>query len=327
MKKTVVLTLMLASLAASTLAVEGDGGYAGAFLQMPLGARPTAMGGAYVGVSDDAAGAIFNPGGLAGMTHREFGSSYRIMTLDRKLGQAAIFLPIQGEAILGLHWIYAASGSVPERDQDGALLGRDFSQTTHQFSILFAKRFEPWLGVGANMSYLYSRLPKISANSVGFDIGGMLFVNELMDREKRDLFFVQDLKIGLVMRNITKQFRWNSEKYMVEYYVGGQGVEVTDKFPIEAALGVSARFLNRKLLVAYDAVKAERQSFKIRAGAEYQVSDQFSLRSGYSIYGFAAGAGFAFHPRPNQTLGIDYAFSTGRADAGSEHLFSIGLKF
>jgi opacity protein-like surface antigen len=327
MKKAIYLTLFLASLAVTTFAGEGDGGYAGAFLQMPLGARPTAMGGAYVGVSDDAAGALYNPGGLSGMTHREFGSSYRVMTLGRKLGQATIILPVQGQATLGLQWIFAASGSVPERDQDGALLGRDFSQTTHQFSILFSKRFEPWLGVGANMSYLYSRLPEISANSVGFDFGVMLFATDLIDREKRDLFFAQDIKIGLVVRNITKQFRWNSEKYMVKYYVGGRGVEETDKFPVEAALGGSARFLKKKLLVACDAMKSEFQSFKIRAGAEYQVSGQFALRSGYSIYGFAAGAGFSFDPRPNQTLAIDYAFSTGRADAGAEHLFSIGLKF
>ena len=327
MKRLYTLALVLASLASATLAADGDGGYAAPFLQVPLGARPTSMGGAYLGVSDDAAASMFNPAGLAGLLHREFGSSYRVMTLDRKMGQVSILLPVQGQATLGLHWIYAGSGSLPERDQDGALVGRDFSQTTHQFSLLFAKRFEPWLGIGVNMSYLYSRLPEISANSIGFDFGAMLFANELMDREKRDLFFAQDLKVGLVVRNISKQFRWNSEKYLVKYYVGGTGVEVTDKVPIEAGLGSSARFLEKKLLIAADALKTERQTVKARFGAEYQISNQFAVRSGYSVYGFAAGAGFNFSPKPNQTLVIDYAFSSGRADAGSEHMFSLGFRF
>jgi len=327
MKRLYTLALVLASLASATLAADGDGGYAAPFLQVPLGARPTSMGGAYLGVSDDAAASMFNPAGLAGLLHREFGSSYRVMTLDRKMGQVSILLPVQGQATLGLHWTYAGSGSLPERDQDGALVGRDFSQTTHQFSLLFAKRFEPWLGIGVNMSYLYSRLPEISANSIGFDFGAMLFANELMDREKRDLFFAQDLKVGLVVRNISKQFRWNSEKYLVKYYVGGTGVEVTDKVPIEAGLGSSARFLEKKLLIAADALKTERQTVKARFGAEYQISNQFAVRSGYSVYGFAAGAGFNFSPKPNQTLVIDYAFSSGRADAGSEHMFSLGFRF
>ncbi len=327
MKTSIRLVLFLAAFAANAVAAEGDGGYAGAFLQVPLGARPTAMGGAYIGLSDDASGALFNPAGLAGLPYREFGSSYRIMTQGRKLGYVSVLLPVQGMATLGFHWIYAGSGAVAERDRDGATVGRDFSQTTHQFAILFAKRFESWFSFGANLNYLYARLPKISANSVGFDFGGMLYVNELMDREKRDQFFAQDIRLGLVVRNISKQFKWNSEKYLIEYTQSSLGSEQTDKVPVEVGIGGSARFLQKKLLLDLDAMKSDKQSFKARVGGEYQISNAFSLRSGYSVYGFAAGAGFQFDLRPKQTLGIDYAFSTGRAGEGAEHLFSLGLRF
>jgi opacity protein-like surface antigen len=327
MKKILVVLVILAACGAASWGAEGDGGYAGAAFQVPLGARPTAMGGAYIGLSDDVSGVMYNPAGLAGIPYREFGTSYRIMTIDRKLGFASVIFPIQGMATLGVQWTYAGSGAVAERDRDGALVGRDFSQNTHQFGLTFAKRFEPWLGVGVNISYIYSKVPQISSNSVGFDFGCMIHVIELIDRERRDKFFAQDVRVGLVVRNITKQFRWNSEKYLKAYTTDGTGFEQTDKFPVEVGLGGSAKFVKRKLTIAADVVKNEKQSMKARFGGEYLLRSELALRAGYSIYGFAAGAGFQFDLNPKQTLGIDYAFSTGRADEGSEHLFSIGFRF
>lgn len=327
MKKTILILATLTIVAPGALSADGDGGYAGSFLQVPLGARPAAIGGAYIGVSDDASGIMYNPAGLAGIPYREFTSSYRVMKLDRKLGYASAIFPIQGMASLGVQWLYAGSGSVEERDRDGDLVGRDISQNTHQLGVTFAKRFEPWISVGANLSYLFSKMSEISANSVGFDFGVMIHLTELIDREKRDLFFAEDAKIGFVARNLTKQLRWNSEKYLKKYSTDGTGFTQTDKFPIEAGLGASSRFLDRKLLIAADATKNEKQSFKGRFGAEYEIRPEFVLRSGYSAYGFSAGAGFQFDVSPKRTLAIDYAFTSGRADEGGEHLFSLGLRF
>lgn len=327
MKKLLLSLVILSVCASHVSAADGDGGYAGSFLQVPLGARPTAMGGAYVGLSDDASGIMYNPAGLAGIPYREFSSSYRVMTQGRKLGYASVILPIQGMATLGLQWLYAGSGSVAERDRDGALVGRDLSQNTHQFGITFSKRFEPWIGIGANINYLNSKVSKISSNTIGFDFGGMIFLTDLVDREKRDKFFAQDARVGVVVRNITKQFRWNSEKYLLAYTTDGNGFEQVDKFPLEVGLGASARFVERKLLVTADAVKNEKQSFKGRFGAEYEIRPEFCVRAGYSVYGLAAGAGFLYNLNPRQTIAVDYAFSSGRVSEGSEHLFSLGLRF
>ncbi len=324
----VILTLTIALLCGSqAFAADGDGGYAGSFLQVPLGARPSAMGGAYIGVSDDASGVLYNPAGLAGIPYREFTSAYRVMTQGRKLGFASVLFPAQGMATLGLQWIYAGSGSVEERDRDGALVGREISQNTHQIGITFAKRFDPVISVGANISYLYSKMSAITANSVGFDFGAMFYLTELIDREKRDLFFAHNAKVGLVVRNLTKQFRWNSEKYLLKYTTDGTGFTLTDKVPVEVGVGASSQFLKEKLLLAVDAAKNSKQSVKARFGAEYQFRPEFALRSGYSVDGFAAGAGFQINLSPARTMAIDYAFLSGRADAGSEHLFSLGLRF
>ena len=44
--------------------------------QIPTGARPLGMGGAFVGVADDANALNWNPAGLPGLRRTEFTSSY-----------------------------------------------------------------------------------------------------------------------------------------------------------------------------------------------------------------------------------------------------------
>jgi len=321
-----ILVLAVFSWAGSAAAEEAEGGYAGAFLQVPVGARPTAMGGAYRSISSDGAGPLFNPAGLSGLTRPLFGSSYRVLKLDRKLGYVTGMFPIKNEAVLGVQWLYAGSGSVEARDTDGYLQGHEISQNSHQFTILFAKQFERWLGVGANISYLQSYFSEIDANSVGFDFGVILYVEQLFDREKRDKLPVRDIQIGLTVRDLAKKFRWNSEDYVKKYTTGGLATEQEDEVPIEFGLGASGRFFDRKLLLSTDLVKNSKQGPRFHAGAEYYLRKSFALRSGFSDGRITAGTGYLFEIK-NHQLVVDYAFTTDKADEGSEHIFSFDLLF
>ncbi|RME29557.1 MAG: hypothetical protein D6800_02510, partial [Candidatus Zixiibacteriota bacterium] len=259
----------------------GDGGYPGAFLQLATGARPAGMGGAYLGISDDGAASLYNPSGVATIPRPIISSAYRAMQLDRTLGYVAALFPVQGDAALGLSWLYAGSGTVAERDADGVVTGNDFYLNQHQFSIIFAKRFERYISVGADFSFLLARFPEVEANSVGFDLGAMLYVDQLINREKRDLLPIQDIKIGLTVKNLAKKLSWNSEKYNLVRTTNGVGKVQDDTFPIEVGLGGSARFFDRKLLLDVDVMKNEKQDPVARLGGEYFVTPRFALRSGY----------------------------------------------
>lgn len=321
-----ILILAVFSLASPAAAEEAEGGYAGAFLQVPVGARPTAMGGAYRAISTDGAAPLFNPAGASGLTRPLLGSSYRVLKLDRKLGYVTALFPVKNEAVLGAQWLYAGSGSVDARDTDGYLQGNEISQNSHQFTILFAKRFERWLGVGVNLSYLQSYLSDIDANSVGFDFGLMLYVEQLIDREKRDKLPVHDIQIGLTVKDVAKKFRWNSEEYVKKYTTGGLSTEQEDKVPMEFGLGVSARFFERRLLVSTDLVKNTKQGPRFHAGAEYYLRPVLALRAGFSDGRLTAGTGYLFEIKKHQLV-VDYAFSTDNAEEGSEHIFSFDLLF
>lgn len=318
--------LVAVTIYGAALAADGNGGYAGAFLQVPIGARPTGMGGAYIAVSDDAAAPLFNPAGVANLRRPLFGSSYRVMQLDRKLGYVSAIFPIHGNAALGGSWLYAGSGSVAARNSDGDLTGEELANNTHQFSVVFAKRFESWFSFGANLCYLYSRMPEFSAASVGFDVGAIFYLDQLKDREAREDAKVKDIQVGVLLKNLTKRFDWNSENYNVLHETQAVGVEQKDKFPLEFGLGVSARFFERKLLVASDLRVRQYLGAAFHGGAEYYLTTNFLLRSGFSDGRFTAGTGYLFE-LGGKSLFVDYAFSTDKADEGSEHIFSIDLQF
>jgi hypothetical protein len=321
-----ILSTVLVISTISVSADDGTGGYAGSFLQVPVGARPTAMGGAYLGISDDGAAPRFNPAGLAPLRFPLLSTSYRAMKLGRRLGYVTAVSPVRGQASLGVSWLYSASGSVEARDADGYALDRDIQMTSHQFSIVFAKSLADYLAVGVNIDYLHLLMTEMSCNSIGFDFGAIVYFDKFTDRERREDLWVRDLQVGVVVRNVAKKLSWNSELYNRTFTTSGLGREQTDNVPLEFGLGISGRLLERKLVLASDIVKNEKRSLDLRTGAEYYVTKEFALRGGYGDGRFTTGTGYLFK-LGKQQLAIDYAFSTDKADEGMEHIFSFDLLF
>lgn len=322
-----ILLLVLILGGVSTVAGEdGAGGFAAPFLQVPIGARPAALGGAYISLSNDGAGALYNPAGLATLRKALFSSSYRLMDLDRTLSFVSLVVPTARNSALGFGWRYAGSGSVEARNSDGDLLGFELAHHNHEFTVMFAKRFENFFSAGFKGSYLHSSFAEMTSFSVSLDVGLMFHLSQLVARERRDLMPVQDITVGLVARNFGAKYRWNNEKYLIKHYTSYLPVEQDDLVPIQIGLGGSARFLKRKLLLTSDVLGDVKERFEIHGGAEYFVSPELALRAGYSDKQLTAGTGYVFE-FTNLTLAIDYAFSTDRADEGSEHIFSFDLLF
>ena len=320
-----VSILCFASL--SVLAADGDGGYAGSFLQIPIGARPAGMGGAYLAVSDDGSGPLYNPAGPANLKKKIFTSSYRAMKLDRTLAYASIIFPAKGNSVVGVNWLYSGSGSVDARNSFGQLLGHTVSLNTHDFGVLFAKRFEKFVSAGLKLNYYHADFTEISAGSVGIDVGVMLYIDQLFDRERRDLMPVQNIQIGATVKNLGSRFIWNNENYMLRYRGAGVAAsEQADNIPAEFGLGASARFFKQTVTLAADLLKDTKSNPQLHAGAEYLYLKKAALRAGVSDGSLTIGGGYLFK-LTNQALAIDYAFSSDKAGEGAEHIFSFDLLF
>lgn len=310
----------------SIVIADGNGGYAASFLQVPIGARPTALGGAYTAIANDGAGPLYNPAGIGGINKKIFSTSYRSMKLDRQLGYINYIHPYLGYSVIGIEWLYASSGSVEARNNDGDLLGFDLTQNNHIFSIYFARSVTQFLSIGFKTSYFYSSFVEMTVSSIIVDAGVMFYYNGLIDREAQELSFVQDIQVGLVLRNLGGNLKWSNENYVNIHTTNGFSVIDENNIPTEFTLGVSAKLFEKKLLVAFDLLKIEHQSLYLNFGTEYKLVPDFSIRTGLNDGRLTAGTGYAFRLGESDLM-VDYAYSSDKADEGSEHIFSFGYMF
>ncbi|MFO7637898.1 MAG: PorV/PorQ family protein [bacterium] len=149
---------MLAAIAGSAGANQNPGAV---FLMIWPAARPTAMGGAFTSIADDASTVYYNPGGLAfmGGTHVTLmhanwlpglypGMYYEYAALTHKFQQ-------QGSA--GLNVIYLTTGETDVINEQGQFLGR---YTTFDVSLAAGYGYPVLhnLGVGFAAKFIYSFL-------------------------------------------------------------------------------------------------------------------------------------------------------------------------
>jgi len=338
MKKNILIIAMIMWFVPAVCGADSQGGFAGSFLEIPVDARATAMGGAFNAVSNDGAAILHNPAGIQATTDKLFNSSYRVMELDRKLGFVSFILPTRQQSSVGFSWLYAGYGEVEGRDPSGRIDGNTYSANEHAFSVSFAKRFLPYLALGTRLNYYTKKMDYLSASSVGINLGAMLYVDSLFRYGSMEGKPITDMTAGLIIKNLAAQYPWETE---------GTGLNATqeDKFPLSLGVGSSFRALQRQLLVALDlellvkTVEWEAEGVSgsstqnetytdayFRFGGEYTVKDNFMIRAGMNNGSLTAGAGFMFN-FDKAALQFNYAFSDHDVDKGDDHIISLGIRF
>lgn len=325
MKKIYYILFMVSVLAGQTALTDEDGGYAGAIFQLSVQARPAAMGGAFYGLSDDPSAQYFNPAGLTQVLQKTFSSGYRVMKLDRKLGYLSMVIPTRMESAVGVSWLYGGYGEVAARNRSGRELDRTIASNEHMFGLTFAKRFVPYLSVGTKLGYYYKRLANIDANSIGINLGAMLFVDSLFEFGVMDDKPINDITVGIVVNNLAATYPWTTNDYW-ERYSDNPGVSQNDEFPVLMGLGISFKSFNRKFLTVFDVEKNTKQTAKVRFGGEYAVDKMLRLRAGLNQGHMTAGLGLSQDISRFKLL-FDYAFSAEKADEGSDHIISLNFVF
>ena len=333
-----VSIIIVALLFSNSIAETENGGYDGAFLKLPVEARPAAMGGAYIGVSDDAAGQLHNPAGIQSVDKKIFTSSYRAMGLDRKLGFLSLVLPTRGESALGFSWLYAGYGDVEERDKSGYVTGGIISSNEHDFAISFAKRFEPFFALGTKLNYYHKYHADLSVGSIGIDVGALLFVDSLFDYGTMEDKPVTDMKGGIAVKHIAAKYIWETD---------GTGLtpSQTDDFATVFGIGASCRSFGRNLLVAIDVEliaarfpdtsamtvdefddRVSSSDVLLQLGGEYSFEDKYFIRAGLNDGVITAGGGFRYSFN-DAALIINYTFSDDRVGEGDDHIITLDVNF
>jgi hypothetical protein len=304
---TFLISLLFSS---AVLAETGEGGYPDAFLQLGFGARALGMGGAFVGVADDATGGFFNPAGLAYVTKRAFGAFYRKMTQDRRLSYVIYNQPIREEAAIALAWINAGVGDVMGRDGDGHVT-EELSNYQNAVQLFYGRKLLEQLSLGLGIEYIQYNLININSYGIGFGLSAM-------GRP------IPKLRLGVAAENLGMKRSWTSGEYWKRY--GLLGSSVNEKFPFNLRFGASYLMLQDRILLSSEIDKNEMQKVKIHLGAEGWAMENLAGRIGYDRGSLTLGIGLR-HKIRSTVLGFDYAFVASRVGDDADHLISLQFEF
>lgn len=317
MKKIGILLLFAAI--SGGLASEGDGGYAGAFLRMGMGARAKAMGDAFTAIPEDAIAAFYNPALLPHLKTRQALVSFAFLPLDRKLdyiGYAQALQPRVAEeesarplrAGFSVAWVHAGVDQIDGRDMSGNHIGY-FSNSEHAFYLSFALSPAQFLSVGISGKVLYNRFPKIAqedkaitSRGFGMDIGA--FVTPFTN-----------LMIGVTLKDNLSKYTWNTDK------LWDRGTSTTYQFPRVLRSGVAYRIPQEWLLVAFDVEQSKLQNPRYHFGMEFSYPNIGALRLGIDHDRPTMGVGFFAHVF-GKNVKISYGFVDQKEAPGSDHIFS-----
>lgn len=277
-----------------------------AFLEVPAGARASAMAGAYASIAEGVEAAFWNPAGLEGVKGLQVTGSHYEYFESLRHDQFALAGRLFGGGVgASLRALY--SEPIDERDDLGNLIG-SFGAHDLEFGLSYGTRIGEGLELGASTQLVRERLANVAAMTYAFGFGTRWSPQAL-----------SGLRLSASAHNIGP-----AAKYLID---GTDGAPV----PLPAAVQAGASY-------GIDAVRGlalrgavEGRFTRGRAGvgmvgAELGGLSGAALRAGFRVNdeasSFSAGAGYAF-----QSLKLDYAFVPYRLDLGDTHRFSFSASF
>lgn len=286
-----VAALVLLPASQPALAINENAGTTGFnFLKIPVGARPTALGGAYAAVAGEMETTAFNPAGLHGLEQRAGVVSFASYLVDTEAGFISVALPGESRVWAG-SVNYFSYGSMRHTDSDGQDLG-SFGAFELAASVTAAQRVWRRLAVGASLKAIYSSIQDYTSDAYALDLG------LLADGP------IRGMKLGFSISNMGG---------VRSGYTGG----FKDSLPVVLRAGISHRPAHAPLplILLADANLPNDGDPFFAFGAELQVGDKLFLRPGYSLQqsgsqgeeaiGLTAGAGVLL-----QRYRLDYAYAS-----------------
>jgi hypothetical protein len=287
-------------------------------LKIEGGARPTAMGCAFVAVANDLNALWWNPAGLGFMSERGIMTSYRKYWANGQSGVVAYGQPIRNWGMGGVAITYEYSGLMDKTNDDGEKIG-DFSTTSALLTTSFAHRFSnteayfPFISlkqqttVGVSAKFVYMNIDDYYGLALAADAG----INHKIDYNK-------GVMLGMVVQNLGVQVK--------------PFIDQTDPLPLVFRFGISYPPKYLPLTLSLDAVKPIDNYWYVALGGEFRLLENVFIRGGYSFnrksdwvinsdkdsfMGMAMGVGITW-----RKYMIDYSY-TPSGQLGSINRFSF----
>ena len=305
-----------------TRTVNKRGTTAADFLNIPIGARATAMGGATTALVDDPVAIYWNPAGISLLEDVSFTGEYA----DWFVGVDFNFLAVVVPGRIGHVGLGITSMRVPDMEvttvemQDGT--GETFGASSYAVALTYARSLTDRFSLGGSVKVIHERIWNSTSNAVAFDVGTQFATPFRGVRLGASISnFGSKLQIAgddLLLRvDIDPNNRGNNES--------NRALLKTDLFdlPLVMRIGLAGDVFRRagnRLTLSVDALNPNHSEQYLNVGAEIGLLGDFvMLRGGYSelflkdsLKSFSLGAGIRYRFAPVH-LAVDYAYE--------EHLF------
>lgn len=310
------------------------------FLDIEIGARAVAMGGAYVGVADDASSIYWNPAGISllktNAVQYQFGK--RFADIDHHY--AGLIVPFTSSDNLGLMVDYLDFGDMEVttiENPEGT--GEKFNASNLAIGLSYSKQLTDRVYVGVLGKFIYEEIWLESASGFAFDIGTIYNIEDL------------GLRLGMNIVNLGPEMGINDGPQLEFYhekpdeYPGSPSPESqlsTKTFPLPLGfnLGISSLLIGRKatwltsaehqLLLAFSVNDMFDAPIRANTGFEYGWNELLFFRGGYRIaydtQKFSAGFGIDFVRFTNTNIKLDYVW-VDYGDLGSINVWSLEFRF
>lgn len=315
--------------------VNKRGSTASEFLQIPVGARATAMGNAVSASISDATAIYWNAAGLTALGGASLSAEYADWFNGINFSYTAVALPLGG----GVVGAAVTALSTPEMEvttveqQDGS--GQTFTAASYAFSLSYARALTDRFSIGGTAKYVTERIWNSNANGVAFDVG-TLFVTPL-----------RGIRLGASISNFGTKMRMTGDNLRARVDVapgnsgngtGNTALLETDAFdlPLTMRIGLAGELYQaggNRLTLAVDALSPNNSEQYVNVGAEAALfDDMVFVRGGFaelflpgSARGYTLGGGLHYGFGPLD-VAFDYAYESNEfLNAVNRFTVSVGF--
>lgn len=285
----------------------------GTFLQVPVGARATGLGGAFSAIADDPTAVYWNPAGITQTKGTAVTGAYTALFGGIAHNFAAVTLPVGESNKLGVSLLSLSSGDIPVTTMftpEGT--GGFYSASDLAIGVTFAGQLTDQFSYGATGKVVSMSIADVSATGVAFDFGTLY-----------DPGFL-GLRLAFVVSNLSAPVQYSGpglvERGNVDQTTGNRDadVEVTTNsvsLPLIFRAGLSADLMEESedhdLIAATEFSTTSNAPEHFTLGAEYVWKDLLMARAAYQLgspdaFGLSGGIGLKYESGPFWAV-LDYA--------------------
>ncbi|MCF6270889.1 MAG: PorV/PorQ family protein [Melioribacteraceae bacterium] len=330
------LLIIMITFSVSLFGQSKTGSTAAPFLNIGIGPRSIAMGGAFVATADDVSSIYWNPAGAARMNKSGALFAHSKWFADIDYNWAGTVVNMDDAGVIGIsvtNLDYGDMELTTLSEPEGT--GGTFTANDMSIAITYAKNLTDRFSIGGSVKYISQNIWNSSASTIAVDLG-VLFHSD-----------IYGLRIGAAITNLGGDMQISGSDLNIQHDIDrtiyGNNDQIlatldTDKWPLPLTfkIGLAMELIemrDHRVTIAADALNPSDNDQAMNVGMEYEVFNMIALRAGYkslfldnSEEGLTLGFGLKYDFTPSLGLSIDYAYQQFGVLKDTQH-FSVGVFF